>query len=250
VPPDVEAYFAEFTDLLCGGLSSCCSAEGLAFSEDSCRMIFDGIGATFTGLQYDADAGERCLAALRSQTGNCSENENLFCDDVFTGTAELGEACRQTADCAPNPGSETECWGYGPALDSSCVVRVRAAAGDPCSETCFEGEGVTACSFAIPAAEDDNPRREECYLNDDLRCDRDTLTCVPPSARGAACVHSEECGAYATCRDSVCSDAATEGEECSDYSECAPGLTCDDTGACRRAVGQSLEAVCAMFSGG
>src|SRR5688572_1658562 len=127
VPPDVEAYFAEFTDLLCGGLSSCCSAEGLAFSEDSCRAIFDGIGASFAGLNYDAAAGERCLASIRSQAGNCSENQNPFCDDVFTGTAELGEACRQTADCAPIPDGQADCWVYGPGLDQSCVLRIRAA---------------------------------------------------------------------------------------------------------------------------
>jgi hypothetical protein len=250
VPPDVEAYFAEFTDLLCGGLSNCCSAEGLAFSEDSCRAIFDGIGAAFVGLNYDAAAGERCLAAIRSRAGDCSETENPFCDDVFTGTAGLGEPCRQTADCAPMPGGETECWIYGPGLDQSCVVRVRAALGDPCQESCFEGVGVTSCSYAIPVAEDDNPRRGQCYLNDDLRCDRETLTCVPTSAPGEACVFAEECGAYATCRDSVCSAAATDGEDCFDFSECAPDLTCDDMGVCRPAASQSLEAVCTRFSGG
>jgi len=248
--PEVEAYFAEFTDFLCGGLSSCCSASGHSFSEDGCREIFSGIGSAYVGLRFDPDAGERCLDTLRRSTGDCAPTEELFCDGVFSGTAALGEACRVPADCAPAAEGQVDCSFVGPMLEQRCVVTVRAALGEPCLETCFEGEGVTACTQAVPGAGDDAPQRGQCYLNDDLRCDRDSLTCVAPRAPGEACVYSEDCGAHAACRGETCGDPAADGEACVDFSECAPGLTCsDEERVCRPAGSESLENVCAMFSG-
>jgi len=135
-----------------------------------------------------------------------------------------------------------------PALLSITVVQIRAGVGDPCVETCFNGTSVRSCTNAVSGADDGNPERGQCHLNDGLMCQSSTLTCVPTLERGAACEWSEDCGAYATC-DGICMDGRVEGEPCSAFSECQEGLDCSvDSDTCEPGDRLRLEATCSIFS--
>lgn len=233
--------------LFCDDYGDCCEQDGYAYSAARCRAGYaEGLEEILgrATVEYDAEAGGRCVRALRESPGQCDSTPDEFeaCRSVFRGTVADGEPCVESVDCAGFPGS------------AFCVERsvddprqvcmtvpapsppVRAGRGESCTGTCRPDDGSTSCVWtgSAPAV--------LCSTEEGLYCARATSTCEPLIPEGASCERDPGflgCVAGTFCEHERCVPERGEGESClvdvctsplscasPNEIACAPGLRC------------------------
>jgi hypothetical protein len=215
---DLPALYAESTckvvkgclgpvyDLFLGG-ESCEDNYATAFNDELPRLK----ASIDAGLvEYDGTKVSRCLAEV--EAAGCTTNDGpAVCNEVLTGSVEMGGDCELSAECA---GTDSYC-----KVDSSCPgsCALKEQAGSDCK------------------------RDGDCA--DGLTCSDDTSKCVKPAAAGQACggtvapdcafgtfcVGADEQASQAgTCKSTDEAFSAKAGEAC--FVDAAPlceaGLSC------------------------
>lgn len=234
-------------DLICDDFGDCCAQDGYAYSAEQCRSGYArALEETIARgtVVYDADAGGRCVRALRASPGQCdgTPEELQACGGVFRGTVADGEPCVTSTECAGFPDSAFCVETSTPGTGQVCMTvptpseRVRAGRGDSCTGTCRPDDGALYClqTGPDPAA--------LCFTEDGLYCARETSTCESLLAEGATCERDPGfpgCVAGTFCEHERCVPERGEGESClvdictfpltcasPNEIACGPGLRC------------------------
>lgn len=225
---------------ICADLGDCCEQDQHPFSAESCRETYtDALEERLARdtVTYDADAGGRCVRALRSSPASCDVTAAEFeaCNDVFRGTIPIGGTCVEGPDCVGFPdaalcvpagasGDQQVCTAIYPAQQP-----IRASQGEACAATCRPDTPYTCNSFGPEPV-------NGCYTDDGLYCSQTTGTCAPLIPEGGACALAERngCAPGSFCDRGACIAVRAESESCI-VDACAPAFGCaspsDD--ACR-----------------
>jgi hypothetical protein len=270
------AFRTELVRLYCSAFVGCCSAGGVVFSQATCEasfnsLISDNSSSPRSGYySFDPAAAARCLETLRTPLGPACSNlpSSFSCEGVFQGILKPGDACNTAVECAHAPGDSQSC-DPGPDGNPICIVKRRAAEGEPCVQNCEERAGVTTCAGSSTS----EPDRGRCFANDGLYCSNGL--CARQAEIGGLCDTDRACTGDATCDFSIgiCVPLADDGKPCGTSSDCreelhcstdvctpdhAPGEACDDSaecgaGSCRAGTCSPLSVgiavVCATLSG-
>lgn len=261
-----EAAKSAFLDDYCAIVEGCC---GRAFNR---ARDIPGCKARATALDpkmlADAAARADCLTQLRAAAPAadfCSDFGNIdqpACPGTsrkaLTGSKKVGDACAETAECAPSFEGIVACEGV-------CQLTRRGKEGDgPCVAT-IEATLETRLEGDAPG-----PEVFECFVRDGLVCDPGSTKCMRPIALGGACASSASCERVAYCDagtkkcatrkangsscqegqcqgrcvEGFCAPASPEGGDCADRTMCEGSLACVD-GTCTKAPEDAhREAVC------
>lgn len=212
-------WFSTYVDEVCLQIDTCCKAAGKESSQNACRQFLTFFASGSVGkAQYDAAAGQQCLAELTAQKGQCNEEAPAICERVLTGSSPKGGACETSMDCAPITGGSVTC-AFGEEA-SFCQHELPAAEGVPCGFDTYENEEVYECT--------DSP---------DFYCDS-TDVCRKRVALGGTCEY-DNCVTGAYCNnESVCSPRIALDSACSSSTECVDGAYCDQTCKPKKQVGE------------
>jgi hypothetical protein len=191
-------------------------------------------------VRYDGVAAQQCIDAISALTcdGGSPEARSFpeWCQRIFTGTAEAGDACAFDSECEsrhceqeacdPSMCCPGTCVGDGPSIENGpCRADPDCVAGTAC--------GLDHVCHALAKAGDTCYRDAQCDYG--LGCITQTNPgiCRPLAAPGDACPFSrcaligDRCDATAGC-----TPYGIAGAACSTDSECTP------TGICDTSVGQ------------
>jgi hypothetical protein len=220
VPPNADNYPSRYADAVCGVLGPCCSDNGLAFDQGSCRLGGAAFGkqgadrATQAGATFDAKAADACIEGATRLTQSCRSvsadaSVSAACARVWVGTKKPSERCTSDLDCAPGDGRG---YCYGASLDGTtagtCVVRTTGAkVGDVCGVT----NGTPPAALADCAASD-------------LQCDLGSRTCQPLTAIGTPCPGLTTCARGAYCDGTSCAAKLATGATCKADGDCESGV--------------------------
>jgi hypothetical protein len=237
--PVAAADFSQTFALDFCKIGPCCQNAGFSFGPKSCedtvKTIMDAaIQARLSepGVVFDATAAGACADAYRALVVACNDQSledaaNTACQNVFRGTVPEGGACMNDDACAPVPGVEyMECDNGICTRGDVGVTDIRAALGEPCSETCeTDNSGGSGCQTSGSA----NPSQSAagaCFKNDGLYCN-DAFVCAALPKLGERCPEYL-CEADTYCNGSICVAGIATGP-CPDYDECLHTSYCDDT---------------------
>lgn len=222
----VAAWRAEYCDyqIRCGMFPDVATCE----AQDRTPAVDpDVVAAVHAGfVEFHADVGEQCLAALAARTCDATAMADrlwdLPCYGTFTGTRHDSEAC---------------------ALDRECVSGECSFSSPACTEGFLCCSGTCKGDVAPPLA----------MLNDSCRaapcgeglCNRTDYTCHGLKNIGAFCDVDAECAYGSACVDGECTAMVGSGEPCSQTTRTCKvtGETCHTaSGVCER--GQPLGGAC------
>jgi len=180
----------KFADSYCGEVAKCCAQAGKRSDGQLCHFLM-------SGGSYNSQAGDACLAEVRSQvsagtfcTGLVSSSQSA-CDSVFgRGSKKLGETCDFPSDCAPLSAGEVAC-NLG-----TCVALL--AVGGTCSSTsdcvrsAFCDYSKTVCTARVPAGGICTGSNDaECV--DGYYCPNTPNLCTAKGTNGAPCTTPNMC---------------------------------------------------------
>lgn len=224
-------------------------------------------------LQYDPAAAEKCLTELSTCNGIDALSAGS-CREVYEGSAQKGEACQRSEDCAGDAYCEREAF----RCPGQCLPR--KASGEECESNyeCSHALGSAWCDQeAVPAVcrsqrlgvkanlGDPCTRRprahERVVCTDDLWCGHDPQ--LGPSAEQGRCLEPLQLGDPCNDSDDVCLGGLCDatagvcmkpiirskaGEPCgeSEAGKCDPTLSlrCNAQGTCDAAGDGSAGSVC------
>lgn len=252
---------SEFAQKYCELMAGCCGENGYPSDGEQCRTLF-----AFSSGEYDADAGEKCLAAARTAAGAnpnwCTDTQSgeaeAACDKVFVeagGSAQPGDECKDDGDCALGAsGDYVTCAFAGDSFeDRKCQRLSPVAEGAACAGDgrVVEGElsidNTTSSQFVATGG--------FCPRSADLTCDSTAKTCTKLIAVGEPCTNTE-CvdGAYCNYVERKCTPLIAAGESCAGTGDrCVERHNCDPTTrvcTALKATGESCaaSAECESFS--
>lgn len=216
---------------ICADLGDCCEQDRHPFSAESCRRSYTGAleeRLARDTVAYDADAGGRCVRALRASPGSCDVTPEEFdaCNGVFRGTVPVGAECVEGPDCIGFPDTALCVTGGASGEQQVCTAvypsqqPLRAAQGDACSSTCRPDAPYGCTSFGPDPV-------HACFTDDGLYCGQETSTCVPLIPAGGSCSLAEQhgCTPGTFCEFGRCVPSRAEGESCV-ANACAPPSSC------------------------
>lgn len=216
---------------ICADFGDCCAQDQHPFSAESCRRSYtDALEERLARdtVTYDADAGGRCVRALRASPTSCDVTREEFeaCNDVFRGTIPIGDACVDGVDCIGFPdtafctpagasGDQQVCTASDPAQQP-----IRASQGEACSGSCGPDAPGSCPTFGPEPP-------HVCFTDDGLYCSYATSTCVPLIPEGGTCALPEQhgCAPGTFCQQGTCVPVRAEGESCI-ANPCAPPSGC------------------------
>ncbi len=200
----------KYAETVCDGAAKCCAIGQYPYDRAACiaqwRRTSDV--APVAGLTYNAENAGECIARLRAQT-SCEddiipgyEDFLAYCQAVYTGTKQPGEACTGAQECAATSQGHAFC------VQGVCKVTPTNHDGDACSQDDFE----TDCNAEQFAS--------------DLYCGADGH-CHKLKAVGEPCDTYRACDLSGTCSAAgVCVPRGQAGAQCSNTTPCARGLYC------------------------
>jgi hypothetical protein len=221
-----------FITQYCELLNPCCQRAGLPTDGKQCRTLYTAVAGS---AEYDAAAGEQCLAAIRrtSSTADfCTTSQSPpECSKVYKdkggGTKQPGEQCSQDADCASSAEGEVECNTHfvGSSTEKKCQLRIKGKEGD---KSCLGTVTGTTTSLGFGSSEF-VAKGYLCHTSEGLYCDSKTRACTKIVPIGGACAESQQCVTEAYCdfAGKKCVELGKEGADCTGSSTCAKGLGCD-----------------------
>lgn len=226
-PSPEEKFVDAYAALVCPSVKTCC-AESLPANFD-CNRVFSS--RPLTG--YDDAKGQACLAAVEAEADPCARIAVPACSSVLGGEEESeafpaedgkaeGEACESMFDCASPAGGDADCRPAVEGGEDVCIVEYRGAEGDACSSSCTRpAGGGRSCSGPLPGPP--GTRHALCDSADNLRCDFDTLKCVPLSSAGQECLGNSDCAQGLVC---AFASSAMQSDRPTCQAPRAPGETC------------------------
>jgi hypothetical protein len=244
------ATSSEFVSSYCDLLQPCCAMAKLSTDGKQCKAL---LGA-FAPTNYNATAGEACLAELRAASGKpdfCSDGldgTTGSCDKAFpdqsSGSKKPGETCDMDDECAPSAEGDVRCQRasvVGGTVVRKCQVHVIGKEGDqPCVGT-VDGS-VTSYSSS---GDDVPPKGYLCRVADGLYCDWTSHACVKFKAIGESCSGSSDCGRGGSCDGGKCVARKELGAACTggfaSQGECVEGAYCSATSmTCAAQLGDGM----------
>lgn len=234
--PVAQKLCAALHDLPGQRRAACCKGgTGISFASECIKIVSAAVRSG--GVQLDAAAVDRCVAAQEKALQGCSwvgGNEKPViaeCADLFVGHRKPGEVCRSSLEC----GEGLRCQGVGPlnpgrcgpsrgpnqvcltAVDSLAIyTRARLESQHPeCTGYC--GNRKCEVAKALGAA---------CTLSYECgsknHCDGHRCIAGPKAAKGEPC-SGDVCGAGLRCVSGKCLEPKQDGEKCSRDQECLGG---------------------------
>jgi hypothetical protein len=225
---------ADFGNEYCALMMPCCAGAHLATDGAMCHQLI-GAAAAAGGGTFDSEAGQGCLAEMRSAgTGLCTGTASSpTCAQVFPrppGTLPPGATCSSDTQCAPPATGRAVCY---PTFDASsgapmavCAVELAGQAGDgPCLATL---QGNLMSSLWQPSNGPLPLSGYTCDRGAGLVCSR-TKNCITLRALGATCGGTIECadGAYCDVMTQVCAVKGGAGAPCTTDDACVETAYCD-----------------------
>jgi hypothetical protein len=271
----------------CARIGMCCSAAMQTFDEATCEQQLQaqmfpnagggGGGATGAGgagggasgpaVTYDAEAADKCLAEIEAKPKTCASLAPTGvvdgptggpvhyldpCQAVYVGTKPIGDACTDSAECAPDEKGFAYC---NPATQKcEKVVRIiKGQCGDDgngnfnvCVPEGGDGIHVVACensNFCYAILHEGDPCITEFT---DSKCDKGLTcvstdgtnkgTCVGQPKAGEPCMNGA-CAEGAYCDGTNCVAQKADGADCTSGNECAAPDQCTG-GKCQVPAGQ------------
>jgi hypothetical protein len=209
----------------CDALRTCCLMGEHPFAEATCesrmRRIVAGRTPTTSGARFVVKSAELCLRNLRSAVATCSAIQMEPCNQAYSGTAGLGEACESDDDCLDASGEPATC------LAGACKIRLRGMLADSCLRTCLP-DG-TCVDFDQTGIDPDSPsvtRWADCFAVDGLICVEQTCQVAP--GVGEACFQGSLCEKGLRCDEAGLCSAATS----SDCGPCSSDAFCSEAHVC------------------
>jgi hypothetical protein len=227
---------------LCKLLAPCCADAGLKSDPNLCAQMY---ASAVAGMQYDAQAGAACEAAIKTASNNgtvcavATLEATSACDGVYKGTGgtrQPGETCDKDSDCAQQPTGTPECLnGYDSTTQSnfeSCTNVFDGKAGDtPCVGYKTEKYTVYTVSGKPPTV------GYVCDKAQALTCDTTTKACKALAKVGEACSWSDDCVDGAWCSTQLCQAKVGVGQPCTtSESQCDATTYCSDAKVCTTLV--------------
>jgi hypothetical protein len=224
-------YPAAIASAICDNVGACCAAHGYENSVQGCR---DHILGTFqdlmdamassAGVTYDAKAAADCVEQYKAYVLKCIPDQgdtdalNAVCNKVVVGTTQDGQPCTNYFECAAAATGGAVCSDESDAdggsyrqCEQASGTLPHGSVGATCSESCrFMTGSHTTCDRVGEYVE----AQATCWVEDGLRCDVATHTCVAVQALGASCDSDTDCQASAYCETSVCAALPTDSQAC------------------------------------
>ncbi len=234
--------------LVCSGSGRCvtpAAAGGACADVSECQS---GLTCPAGSCAPPVSVGEACGAGLAA-CGPCLRCQNA--SEVEAGTqttcvpAEVGAACRTSADCPLNAFCS----------DGTCALKPRN--GEACFVPPFEDGSLPTeadrgnclyndafCRRAEPASPDgtcapaaaalgeacsNGPAVDKAGCAQGLFCSDTTSTCVALLAGGEACTAPEQCATGLTCAADLCAPFPTAGQPCTAEGDCDATAYCDES---------------------
>lgn len=193
----------QFADNYCAEVAKCCSQASLPGDGKACHELMT-LEADFGS--YNSQAGDACLAEVRSQVSagtfcaNLSSSSQSACDSVFgssSGNKKPGEDCNADSDCASSSSGQVTC-AYSSVNNNSgtCValnpVGKACLISSDCVSTAYCNHPQYICTPQVNAGGDCTGTNDsECV--DSAYCDTDAKQCKAKLANGATCTSSTAC---------------------------------------------------------
>jgi len=182
-------------------------------------------------LHYDHEAAARCVAELSTCNGTDSFTEGS-CREVFDGSAQTGEACQRSEDCA----GDAYCQLTGSTCPGQC--RPRKASGEACelNRECAYSTGVAFCDRGNAATGECRTLAPGAKAGLEEPCTR----LLRGSSALILCEDELWCGVDSTlgadAAQGRCIAPLQIGDPCSDGDDVCLGGLCDvASGVCRQA---------------
>lgn len=236
------------------------------FASGAATSKFDAYEANIMAekVTFDQEKFDACINVIETNCG--ARDEQIFCEEAFTGMVAEGEACNAGAECGPGlicagsscPGA---CQPDNRRRPPAEVLGEQADAGERCGDNVNNTRVACApgffCSEGVCAAV--SARGESC---EDKACDTtsichpDTDICAAPETvapSSGACVDGwcNSADRVFCNDDSMCEAFAGDGSEGSDCSStdidafvsCNVGLVCGENNKCQtfKAIGEACE---------
>lgn len=244
-PVAAASFGQKFADAYCGGIGSCCTREGYAFTEATCvqnaKAYLDAAVSELTrypGIAFNESAAGDCIALYRAAAQACTDRaflngDDKACSHIFQGTVPLGGHCSESAECADVPDAPYVDCDAGvctrPTGDDFTASDVHAGLGDKCGLSC---EHVGSSGQSCSSSQQSLATHDACWAEDGLFCGQTGL-CQALPAVGAPCpdyVCAKD--AYCDLTTKVCTQGTATGP-CPYYEECLSTSYCDsDTKTC------------------
>jgi hypothetical protein len=244
--PDPGIPFEELDALVASARCERLVRCGLFAERTTCDAYFRkrpdlGLRAAINAgkVTFDGNAAEACQAALAALSCDDASREARVlpdaCDQMFGGTADLGEVCQRDQECISGACDQNDACPANMCCAGTCVANDRVEIGGPCTTNA----GCVADSFCGP----EGVCKELAKIGEECRRDGDCdygLGCIGPTeqmpgrcretpAIGGSCLY-DRCGDIgATCKSFTCVALGLVGAACTTNKDCSPFLLCDDT---------------------
>lgn len=241
-PPNAKQIGADvfpqaYAQALCESLDHCCTENAVTYSQQDCTAGWRAIIAarlqdSVLLANYDPKAATDCVNRVRDGANvSCDPVDGSIsaardtCQQIFLGKKALGDSCRSSAECAPQPDARVVCEGLpNPDSDAGLLplaTGVHPLAGPPGPPVCV--------ALPLPQAGDLCPTPaliSVCESSPDLFCDRTDSVCKPLADEGAPCT-TGGCKTGLFCQGGVCSPQLGVGGACTSSDACESLLRCD-----------------------
>lgn len=202
LPPELASFASRYAQAVCEGAAGCCKGDNLTFDVKKC---VDEVTSSFGVAQcvtLDAQAGDRCIAAVEEMAGQCALPRNVVdlhraaCAGAVVGTVAAGGYCQTGLDCdSPSDGTA-----YCNLDEAKCVTLHFA-----------KQEGASCDTLAEPEVWD-------CDPNEGLYCNPATARCEPVGLPSGACAETfsstPSCVTGHECWLDVCEPLGQPGDAC------------------------------------
>ncbi|MBI5536514.1 MAG: hypothetical protein HY898_27580 [Deltaproteobacteria bacterium] len=241
-------YPAAIASAICDNIGACCTAHGYLNNVQMCRDQIQGTYqdlmdamANSAGVTYDAKAAADCVEQYKAYVLKCipdpsdTDALNAVCNKVVVGTTQNGQACTHSFECAGSATGDSVCNDESDAdggsyrqCEQASGTLPHGSAGATCSESC---RVMTGSHTTCDRVDDYVEAQATCWVEDGLRCDAATHTCVAVQAVGADCNTDTDCQASAYCATNVCAVLPTDNQPCDPDLpiQCTSNSHCDST---------------------
>jgi hypothetical protein len=253
----------------CGGYPDIQTCLATNFYEIDANIPQLQAGADAGRLVYDGDKARQCIDAIAGAISNCDilgafeEEDAAVCDEVFTGTVEIGGDCYIGEECAGDADCDLPC-GSNECCVGTCVEvepePEPVGIGEDCSDApCVDGayceyDSGTLTRTCVAEANEG----EACTgygsgsCADGLYCTGgiEGGVCVRPAAEGETCDPSLGFGVFSCARvdnwcdpeETTCKKRPVPGEECNiEVDNCIDYAYCGTDGTCVERPGEGDE---------
>ena len=201
----------KFADSYCAEIAKCCVQAGLPGDGKSCHAE-EAYNAAGSG--YDSQAGDACLAEVRSQVSAgtfCTDlgpSSKASCGSVYgyvsPGSQNLGEFCSLDSDCAPASTAEVGCSGGTQTCAALLAVGATCRFSSDCVRSAFCDYSKTTCTARVAAGDVcTGSNSEDCV--DGYYCSSTSNQCTAQVASGTACTTDVMCKSD-NCNGVTCED--------------------------------------------